>query len=428
MITASGAISRMAGPGTWASEGRLEVDRRTLLKLGAAILAAGLPSRDASAAGLKVVVAGAGIVGASIAWHLARAGARVTVIDQAGPATHASRGTFAWINATWAKQPRHYHRLSQDGVSNWQTLAQELDIPVRWGGSLEWFESPDRQARLVEQIREQVEWGEPARMVPREELAALEPMVDFSKIESVALSPNDGAVDPVLATNRLLESARDLGATLAFPCELQDVEFGSSGLETVVTSCGRVEADRLVLATGAAADAPRDFAGIDIPQRTTPGIIAITEPLEPMLEHIVVAPGIHMHQRSDGRIVLGEQDGAPDSHVTRLRGRPNDFPDPSFAEQHAARMLDVARRFLPAIDGAAIESVFIGWRPLPLDGHPVIGAAPERPDVYLAIMHSGVSLAPIAGQFAAREITSGEALPRLDVYRPDRDFELIRRY
>ena len=404
------------------------MDRRTLLKLAGAILAAGLPSRHANAAGLRVVVAGAGIVGASIAWHLARAGARVTVVDKAGPATHASRGTFAWINATWAKQPRHYHRLSQDGVSTWKTLADQLDIPVRWSGSLEWFDSADRQAKLIEQIREQVEWGEPARMVPREALPALEPAVDFGKIESVALSPTDGAVDPVLATNRLLEGARDLGATLAFPCELEDVEFGNAGLEAVVTSCGRVEADRLVLATGAAADVPREFAGIEIPQRTTPGIIAITEPLEPMLEHIVVAPGIHMHQRSDGRIVLGEQDGAPDTHVARLRGRPNDFPDPSFAEQHAGRMLDVAQRFLPGIDRAPIESVFIGWRPLPLDGHPVLGAAPERPDVYLAIMHSGVSLAPIAGQFAAREIASGEELPRLDPYRPGRDFELVRRY
>ncbi len=404
------------------------MDRRTLLKLAGAILAAGLPSRDANAAGLRVVVAGAGIVGASIAWHLARAGARVTVVDKAGPATHASRGTFAWINATWAKQPRHYHRLSQDGVSTWKTLADQLDIPVRWSGSLEWFDSADRQAKLIEQIREQVEWGEPARMVPREALPALEPAVDFGKIESVALSPNDGAVDPVLATNRLLEGARDLGATLAFPCELEDVEFGNAGLEAVVTSCGRVEADRLVLATGAAADVPPEFAGIEIPQRTTPGIIAITEPLEPMLEHIVVAPGIHMHQRSDGRIVLGEQDGAPDTHVARLRGRPNDFPDTSFAEQHAARMLDVAQRFLPGIDRARIESIFIGWRPLPLDGHPVLGAAPERPDVYLAIMHSGVSLAPIAGQFAAREIASGEELPRLDPYRPGRDFELVRRY
>lgn len=404
------------------------VDRRTLLKLAGALAVAGLPSRHASAAGLRVVVAGAGIVGASIAWHLTRAGARVTVIDKTGPASHASRGTFAWINATWAKQPRHYHRLSQDGVSQWAKLADELDIPIRMNGSLEWFPLAERQARLAEQIAEQAEWGEPARMVPREEFAELEPNLVFGDTPTVALSANDGAVDPVAATGRLLEAAREYGASVNYPCELEDLRFGPRGLEAVQTSCGRIEADRLVLATGAAADAPMRFARVDIPQRTTPGIIAITEPLEPMLDHIIVAPGIHMHQRSDGRIVLGEQEGAPDTHDDRLEGRPNDFPLPTLAEQHGERMLAIACRFLPAIDSARIENVYIGWRPLPLDGHPVLGASPERPDVYLAIMHSGVSLAPVAGQFAASEITSGEALPRLDAYRPGRDFDLIRRY
>lgn len=404
------------------------MNRRTLLKLMSVLALAGLPPRPAKAEGLRVVVAGAGIVGASIAWHLARAGARVTIIDKLGPATHASRGTFAWINATWAKQPRHYHRLNQAGVSNWKSLADELAIPVRWGGSLEWFAEEGRQAKLKEQIAEQALWREPARMLGAAELAEIEPGIDFGAAESVAFSPNDGAVDPVLATNRLIEDARDFGATLRYPCELTDIEFGGSGLEAVVTSSGPIEADRLVLATGAAPGAARRFSGIDIPQRSTPGIIAITEPLDPLLGRVVAAPGIHMHQRSDGRIVLGEQDGAPETHEARLGGRPNDFPDPAIASEHAGRMLEVAARYLPGIAGAAIENVYIGWRPLPLDGHPVIGASPERPDVYLAIMHSGVTLAPIAGQLAATEILSGERLPRLDVYRPDREFNLVRRY
>lgn len=404
------------------------MDRRTLLKFMSAIALTGLPQRPVSADGLRVVVAGSGIVGASIAWHLTRAGAQVTLIDKAGPATHASRGTFAWINATWAKQPRHYHRLSQAGVSNWKTLADELAIPVRWGGSLEWFPTKSRQAKLAEQIAEQAAWGEPAEMLTLAELSELEPEVDFGAIESAAYSANDGAVDPVIATTRLIEDASDFGATVVHPCELTEVEIGDSGLDAVVTSCGRIETDRLVLATGAEPDTASRFAGIDIPQRSTPGIIAVTEPLAPLLNRIVAAPGVHMHQRDDGRIVIGEQEGAPDTHTLRLEARPNEFPDPSIANEHAARMLEIAVQYLPGIADAAIDNVYIGWRPLPIDGHPVIGASPARPEVYLAIMHSGVSLAPIAGQLAASEIVSGESLPRLDVYRPDRKFATIRRY
>ena len=137
-----------------------------------------------------------------------------------------------------------------------------------------------------------------------------------------------------------------------------------------------------------------------------------------------------MHQRDDGRIVLGEQDGAPDNeaHALRLEGRPNDFPDEIIARQHGDRMLDIAARFVPDIGGAEFEAAYIGWRPLPLDGHPVLGASPARPDVYLAIMHSGVSLAPIVGQLVARELIEGAVIEGLEPYRPTRTFERVERY
>ena len=406
------------------------MDRRTLLKLMAAVSVSGCALRSKEAGRLRVVVVGAGIVGASIAYNLAKAGASVTVIDRQAPASHASRGTFAWINATWAKQPRHYHALNQDSVSDWSAWQAALGIPVRWGGSLEWFDSKGRTETLAEQIDEQVAWGEPARMVEASEVTELEPGLVIDLDVVAAYSPNDGAVDPILATQTLLTAAEKLGAVVQYPSTLTDVQMAGGRLTAVETDTGVIAADRLVLATGADANAPKRFAGIDVPQRTTPGIIAITQPMPRLLNRIVAAPGVHMHQRNDGRIVLGEQDGAPDNeaHDARLRRRPNDFPSPTIARQHSARMMGVAEQFLPGIVAAKPDSAVIGWRPLPLDGHPVIGANPERQDVYIAIMHSGVSLAPIVGQLAAREIVNREYVARLDEYRPDRSFDYVRRY
>lgn len=400
------------------------MDRRLFLQLVAAAAAAGCTPRDDASKPLRVVVAGAGIVGASIAYQLSKAGAAVTVIDKTGPASHASGGTFAWMNATWAKTPREYHSLNQDSVTDWATLAGELGLPVRWGGSLEWFESEARQDRLAIQIAEQAEWGERARMVNAAELATLEPNVEFHGATRAAFSENDGTVDPIVATNLMLEAAVKLGATLKFPCELADVTLQDGRLAAVETDQGAIAADRLVLATGASPDAPKRFADSPVPQRSTPGIIAITAPMPRVLNRIVVAPGIHMHQRDDGRVVLGEQDGAPqtEAHAMRLESRPNAFPASTIAAEHARRMLAVATHFAPALADATAESIRIGWRPLPLDGHPVIGASPARPDVYLAIMHSGVSLAPIAGQLAATEIVGRTSVPRLDSFRPGREF------
>lgn len=406
------------------------MNRRLLLKLLAAGALLGCNAREESAKGLRVVVVGAGIIGASIAWHLAKAGALVTVIDKDGPASHASRGTFAWINATWAKQPQHYHALNQSGVSSWHGLQHALNIPIRWNGSLEWFDNPDRQARLADQIAEQVAWGERARMVGVADFATLESNVDFGGAQTAAFSENDGALDPVVATSALLGAARSMGADVRFPCKLQGLSSASGRLSSVETSQGRITTDRLVLATGAEPGAGKLFSGIDIPQRSTAGIIAITAALPPLLNRIIVAPGIHMHQRNDGRVVLGEQEGAPHTaaHAIRLQNRPNAFPTEALAEQHATRLLSIAGQFLPEIANVPVEHVYIGWRPLPLDGHPVLGASPINPNVYLAIMHSGVSLAPIVGQLVAHELTDGVAIDQLKNYRPDRTFDFVKRY
>jgi glycine/D-amino acid oxidase-like deaminating enzyme len=77
---------------------------------------------------------------------------------------------------------------------------------------------------------------------------------------------------------------------------------------------------------------------------------------------------------------------------------------------------------VPGLPKLEFEDVRVCWRPMPLDGYPVLGASPARPDVYLAVMHSGVTLAPIAGELAAEEILGGAPADALADFRPDRRF------
>lgn len=389
--------------------------------------ACGAPSGDEQK---RIAVVGGGIVGAAIAYFLAQGGAQVTVLERHGLATHASRGTFAWLNATWAKQPRQYHQLNQLGLAAWKELEQELELAIKWTGSLEWFDNAERQVRLTQQIAEQVEWGEPARMIELAELREMEPTVAFGKDLSAAYSPNDGALDPVLATNRLVQGAIALGARVKTDCEVTDHRLSEAGASVLETNCGELECDQVVLATGADPDATERLAGITVPQRTTPGVIVVTKPMAPVINSIIIAPGVHIHQRLDGCVVLGEQDGPPqtEAHAQRLAGRPNVFPSRELAEQHGRRILGIAAQFVPDLSAAELEDVFIGWRPLPLDGHPVVGFSPNQPNSYLAIAHSGVTLASIVGKMAAQELLNGQSVATLDAYRPDRDFEEVRRY
>jgi glycine/D-amino acid oxidase-like deaminating enzyme len=395
------------------------LDRRRFLQLAAA---AAFAPKVRAAEGLRVVVAGAGIIGASIAWHLARAGASVTVIDRQGPATHASRASFAWINANWSKQPQAYHALNQAGVARWKLLQPELGLPVHWGGSLEGNADPGREKELASRVAEQMAWGEQATILAGGDLAELEPNVDFTSLRQVIYSANDGATNPIASTQVFLDAAITLGAKLLYPCELVGVDLASGRLKAVATSGGDIAADRLVLATGAAAENAKRFADWGVPQRDAPGVTAVTAPMPRIINRVLWMPKVHLHQRDDNRIVLGEEDGPPASHADRLAGHPNDFPSREIALQHAERILKEAQRYVPDLTKVAFESVVIGWRPMPLDGYPVLGASPARPDVYLSVMHSGVTLAPHVGLLAAKEIVDGALAEELKPYRPDRKF------
>lgn len=380
----------------------------------------------------RVAVVGAGIVGSAITYHLAKRGLDVTLLDRNAVASASSHGTFAWINASWAKQPESYHALNQMGVDAWHRLQQALNLPIKWGGSLEWFGATERQDRLSRDVEEQQVWGEPAKMLTQLEASALEPRVAFGGAGRVALSPRDGALDPVLISQLLVNAAKSHGARVIEHCEVLRIDetVEDQRQKILGTSCGDIAVDRFVLATGADPSAIQTFARFDLPQRSTPGVIVITRPMPPVLSHIVVAPGIHIHQRLDGRLVLGEQEGAPENaaHKLRLTARPTRFPNAATASQHAQRLITLAREYLTGLPDVNAEEVIIGWRPLPLDGHPVIGPSPADPNAYVAVMHSGVSLAAIVGELIAEEMLTGEQAPVLATFRTDRDFESVRRY
>jgi glycine/D-amino acid oxidase-like deaminating enzyme len=380
----------------------------------------------------RVAVVGAGIVGSAITYHLAKRGLDVTLLDRNAIASASSHGTFAWINASWAKQPESSHTLNQMGVDAWHRLQQALNLPIKWGGSLEWFGATERQDRLSRDVQEQQAWGEPAKMLTQLEASALEPRVAFGGAGRVALSPRDGALDSVLISQLLVNAAKSHGARVIEHCEVLRIDetVEDQRQKILGTSCGDIAVDRFVLATGADPSAIQTFAGFDLPQRSTPGVIVITQPMPPVLSHIVVAPGIHIHQRLDGRLVLGEQDGAPENaaHKLRLTARPTRFPNAATASQHAQRLITLAKEYLTGLPEVNAEEVIIGWRPLPLDGHPVIGPSPVDPNAYVAVMHSGVSLAAIVGELVAEELLTGQRAPVLEPFRADRAFESVRRY
>src|ERR1700694_781568 len=126
------------------------IGRQTFLRLLSTPLFTSIPVR-AAAAKDRVVIAGAGIMGASIGYHLAKRGARVTILEKQRPGNGATEKSFAWINASFSKQPRSYYDLNLSGIGGWRRLTGELaaGLQVHWGGSVQWFERGSTEAERL---------------------------------------------------------------------------------------------------------------------------------------------------------------------------------------------------------------------------------------------------------------------------------------
>ena len=393
------------------------MDRRLFTKLLGSVAIAYNSGLKALVSGDRIVVVGAGIVGSSIAYHLTKMGAAVTVIERDRPAAHASGRSFAWINASYPKKPYSYHHLSQLSLLAYHRLETEIDIDVHWGGSLEWFASQENQKMLEQEIEIQQGYGVPVQMISGEQAHELEPNVEFDKNASIAFSKLDGAVDAVGVVDKFLRKTISLGSKVLYPVTYKSLKIVGNKIVAVRTSVGEIETDQVVFACGVDTD---ELLKINVLKISRPGIILRTQPMKKVIDRVIVAPGVHIHQQDDGKVVIGEQAGVPISHLNRLAMKPESFPSAAFEMQHSERILAIAQKFVPQLETIELEQVVIGWRPLPHDERPVVGHVKNIPGAYLATMHSGVTLAPIIGELVAMELLDGTETNLLTDFRPKR--------
>jgi len=370
---------------------------------------------------------GAGIVGAAIAYRLSQRGVEVTVLDKAGPGSGASSHSFAWINAT-AKSPVSYHNFNRRSMDLWRRFAQDLDcdLGLTRGGQLQWESTPEGAASLRAKVAELQSWGYPCRLIDEVELRDLEPGLVPGPVTAAALSEADGHVDPQKVVDACLLRASEAGATVL--TERPVTGLGATGLagggtrvESGKTEEGAIACDVVVLATGVDTTTLAAIAGVKVPQEHSPGVVMRTGPCPPLLSNVSVVyapssldgqhadrehPEIHLRQMADGVVQIGE--GSQESL------RQDD------SQEHADELLARAAHFLPALAGATATAVPVGYRPMPVDGYPVLGFSNISLNTYIALTHSGVTLAPLVAEAAALEIVDGARIEFLDPYRPDR--------
>lgn len=397
--------------------------RQFLVHAAGLAIAATVPGRlSAGARPDRIVVVGGGIVGAAIAYRLARRGARVTVLDRVGAAAGATSRSFAWLNADFSKRPLHYHALSRLGLSSYRVLEQELPgLPVQWGGAVQWCTAAAAAEELRRQVRVQQEWGYPVRLIDAAQLHGLEGELRAGNARAATFAEEEGFADPVATTHMLLDQAREAGAEIVFPCEVAGLAVAAGRVTAVITSRGDIAADLLVVAAGVGTPTIAAMAGIEVPLLPAPGLLVHTRPMAPLLHRVAIGPVAHFKQYRDGRVVIGDDFGPPTTVAhDYLQSQPVDFPDAAIRDLHTQRILKQAAQSLPALADAPVDKVTLGWRPLPRDGYPIVGTSAKCPNLYLVVTHSGVTLAPVLSELASIEILDGVEVQALGPYRPSR--------
>jgi len=353
-----------------------------------------------------VLVVGAGLIGAGVARALARGGARVTVVEGGVPAALASGRSFGWINASFYLNEDHF-RLRLAGMAAHRRLEAALPgTGHRWSGCY-WWE--DQGAGFDRMAAELTRLGYAVEEVSGRWLAGFEPALALVP-ERALWFPDEGAVDPAHLARVLLADAAAAGAVVLTGCPVLGLVRRGDAVAGVRTAQGDIAADRVVLATGVATAGLLAAEGVAFPMLRRPGAMVRTQALPPVLSAILASDGPEVRQEASGHI-LCPTSAAHQGDTAEVIATP--------PAELAAATIARLRAMFPDLD-LRLHSLMMADRPVPGDGLPAVGPVPGLAGLWMAVLHSGVTLGALVAEGLAAEMLEGRVLPEWAPFRPDR--------
>jgi glycine/D-amino acid oxidase-like deaminating enzyme len=366
---------------------------------------------------MHVVVIGAGIVGTSVAYELAKAGARVTVIEASHAAAGSSSASFAWTNAN-GKTPRSYFALNVAGMRAHLDLTREFGAAPWFNqtGSFEWWTSELARAHQRESYAQMKDWGYGVEWIDAKKVKELEPdiAIDAADGSPILYYPEEGWVHPALYVAWLLRASMARGnVEVRTGTRVVGLRTSGGGVSGVRLSTGdEVAADAVVNCAGSWSGDPIDGAP-QIPLASTVGVLGFTLPVATTLHRQFHAEDLDVRPDGAGRIMIHKV--SVDRTISEQQRL-----DP--AGEQGRALLEAASRYLPALATTQIEAIRTTMRPIPGDGLTCAGQFPQLPGYYIAVTHSGVTIAPYLGKAVADEVVHGRENNELADFRPARFF------
>jgi sarcosine oxidase, subunit beta len=373
----------------------------------------------------SVVIIGAGVIGASAAYHLARRGWReILLLDRSDSSGQGSTGKATGGFRAQYATPINV-RLSLLSREKLHCFTEETGGNAGYhpAGYL-WLASTAAELEVLRSVRRvQHQQGlTEAVEVRTEDVARLNPAVNLDEVIGGAFCPSDGFIRPLGILEGYLTAARQLGVEVAWQVEVTGLRLGPGNqVAGVETSRGPVSSTAVVNAAGAWAAQVAQWAGFDLPVAPLRRQVAVTAPTDllpdTMPMTIFTVDGFHLRVREGRILLLWPTPGVP--------GRPFDT---GVDREWIEAVVEKAHRRVPVLRRAAIDrgACWAGLYEISPDQHAILGAAPGCPNLFLVNGCSGhgVMHAPALGQLLAEVMSDGVA-STIDVrpLRPSRFLE-----
>jgi len=388
----------------------------------------------------RIIVVGAGIVGAALAYEAVKAGASVTLIDRGAVSElGASRWGFGGVNWASATTPATIE-FSHRGFLRYLGLDAELKTPsgFRPGNALILIRDGDEWTRSAATAAEWTDRGHEARLIERAELERLEPSLSFKGWLGAMLLAQ-GHLDLRRCARAMVGQAASHGLRLLDGVEVTEIKGDGAQLET---SAGRLAADIVFLAAGAWTRPLLRRAGYDLPVFHSHAEFLYSEPVAPFLVHQLSWGNKNRNQAEDAAMagpLIEQWRGEANSELVPHSQEIGlvQFEDGHVRIGQASRMvpayrqeadqctrdllLVAARGLLPSVD--SLPGLTLGCRPVSFtpDHLPIVGPLPGMPRaVVVATSTSPTVMAPAIGQALATYAVSGQLAPLLREWSLDR--------
>jgi sarcosine oxidase, subunit beta len=354
-----------------------------------------------------VVVIGGGVHGASVAYHLARRGARRVVLVERKFLASGPTGRSSALVRRFYAMPflTRTANGSADVFRHWAERVGGGDPGFRQVGIL-WLVGPDRAANLRANVQRARELGANVRGLEPAEVQALVPAIAVDDVTLGAYEPESGYADAGMTTNAFATRAGDLGATVAQYVTVEAISMAGDKVTGVRTDAGEIHAPAVVVCAGLWAGRLLGPFDIDVPVAPTRHQMCFFRRPPDFSTHPAILDRPHatyMRPETGNLTIHGlfayEEVVDPDHY--------NEGADPGEVLRNAEL---IAQRF-PAMEHGLSMGGYSGVYDNTPDHQPVLGAVPEHPGLFVDFGWSGHGFkhAPAIGDILAQVVLDGHA-------------------